>query len=52
MTSKQRQNPFIEIEEQKVFYNFGKQSFSVGTSYAEKWDKNYLVIHKNSWVKE
>ena len=34
-----------------MFYTFGQQSFSIGTSYAEEWDNNYFVIAKNSWVK-
>ena len=52
MTSEKKQSPFVEIGEHKVFYSFGLQSFSVGTSYAEEWDKNYFVISKNSWVKD
>ena len=43
---------FVEIGEHKVFYSFGQQSFSVGTSYAEELDKNYFVISKNIWVKD
>ena len=52
MSSEEKQSPFVEIGEHKVFYSFGQQSFSVGTSYAEEWDKNYFVISKNSWVKD
>ena len=52
MTSEEKQSPFVEIGEHNVFYSFGQQSFSVGTSYAEEWDKNYFVISKNSWVKD
>ena len=52
MTSEEKQTPFVEIGEQKVFYSFGQQNFSVGTSYSEEWDKNYFAISKNSWVKD
>ena len=52
MSAEVKQSPFVEIGEHKVFYTFGQQSFSIGTSYAEKWDKNYFVIAKNSWVKD
>ena len=49
---REKQNPFTKIGEQKRFYSFGQQSYSIGTSYAEEWDKNYFVISKNSWVKD
>ena len=52
MTSEEKQCPFVEIGEHKVFYAFGQQSFSVGTSYAKEWDKNYFVMNKMSWVKD
>ena len=51
MSAEDKQSPFVEIGDHKVFYSFGTQSFSVGTSYAEDWDQNYFVISKNSWVK-
>ena len=51
MTSEEKQSPFIELGEHKVFYSYSQQSYSVGTSYAEEWDKNYFVISKNNWVK-
>ena len=52
MSAEENHSPFVEIGEPKVFYSFGQQSFSIGTSYAEEWDKNYFVISKNSWVKD
>ena len=52
MSTEEKQSPFVEIGEHKVFYSFGQQSFTIGTSYAEEWDKNYFVISKNSWVKD
>ena len=52
MSSEERQSPFFEINEHKLFYSFGQQSFYVVTFYAEDWDKNYFVISKNSWVKD
>ena len=45
MSAEEKQSPFVEIIEHEVFYCFGQQSFSVGTSYAEEWDKN-------SWIKD
>ena len=35
-----------------MFYSFSQQSYSVGTSYAEEWHKNYFIISKNNWVKD
>ena len=52
MTSEEKQSPFIELGEHKVFYGYSQQSDSVGTSYADEWDKNYFVISKNNWVKD
>ena len=52
MSAEDKQSPFVEIGDHKVFDSFGQQSFSIGTSYAEEWDKNYFVISKNSWVKD
>ena len=52
MSAEDKQSPFVEIGEHKVFYTFGQQSLSIGTSYAEEWDKNYFVISTNSWVKD
>ena len=52
MSAEDKQSPFFEIGEQKVFYTFGQQSFSIGTSYAEERDKNYFVIPKNRLVKD
>ena len=52
ISSEKKQSLFNEIGEQMVFYSFLQQSFSVGTSYAEEWDKNYILIFKNSWVND
>ena len=52
MSTEKKQSPFVEIGEHKVFYSFGQLSFSIGTSYAKDWVKNYFVISKNSWVKD
>ena len=52
MSAEEKQRQFVEIGEHKVFYSFGQQSLSIGTSYAEEWDKNYFVIFKTSWIKD
>ena len=52
MSAEDKQSPFVEIGENRVFYTVRQQSLSIGTSYAEELDKNYFVISNNSWVKD